>query len=87
MPRTPEEQKAWELQAYGMTAEELENEVTTSIMTPGMYVMSILSDCQEGLESMAPRLNSDPHLKARKEDIRQLLNKAKYLISHHLAED
>lgn len=71
MTRTPEEQKAWELQAYGATQEDILAE-KPDYDEDGFWAISILSDVQHLAE-----MHRTPE---RDETIRQWINKAKFFI-------
>jgi hypothetical protein len=66
---------AWELQAYGMTEDDIReqyiNSITAKFSGQEMVVMSILSDCQEMMT-----FGSDT-----KEQVRKQLNVAKFILS------
>jgi hypothetical protein len=74
MPRTPEEQKAWDLQAFGCTAESL-RESKPAFYSPLMYAMAILSDAQE--EAAGGNM----------ERVRQYINRAKMFIDEERAKE
>lgn len=80
MARTPEEQKAWELSAYGMYAAEIDEMLKQSLSGPLMLAMGICSDIQEILNRPLPNYKED-HEKAR-----QHLNVVKYIISKQREE-
>jgi hypothetical protein len=68
----------FELSCYGVTEKHLEetfNSEYVQMVGIDMYVMGIMSDCQEILE------HSDD-----KEAVRQLLNRAKYFLSRRYDE-
>ena len=67
MSRTPEEQRAWDMQAMGCTQEALLGSIPP-FMDPLMYAMCILSDAQEEAE------------RGRKEVVRQFINRAKCIL-------
>lgn len=69
MPRTPEEQFAWEIQCYGMTEAQVLAQKPSYMDIP-MWAMSILSDAQHVLE-----FSQD------EETARQYINKAKFWIA------
>lgn len=73
---SPREQK--EIRCYGCTIEQMreavEESLTYRISGPIMYAMSLMSDCQEMLEY------SGEDSMAR-EDVRQMLNRAKWILS------
>jgi len=69
----------WERQCYGMTVEHLESAygsyLDASYMTKEMFIAGMLSDCQEMLEH-----------DYSKDDIRKLLNVAKYFLNRDTKE-
>lgn len=77
MPRTEQEQKDFELQCYGCTEQDMENELNEMFgkRDPSFYAVCILSDVQE-LMAQA----SEDHWVAKRalEKARKLVNKAKW---------
>lgn len=88
---TPLQQK--EVRCYGCTVEEMreavEESLTFRFSGPTMYAMSLMSDCQEMLAhgngqvgiSGAPEVDF-----MVSEDIRQALNRAKWILSTYVME-
>jgi hypothetical protein len=68
MARTEEEQKNWEIQAYGCRSKALDQVRERQKDDPTMLAMSILSDAQEELA------------RGDSETARQFMNRAKYVI-------
>lgn len=74
--RTPAEQEAWELQAYGCTASQIEAGVNHYFGGSALaFAMSILSDAQELLE-----MDRAEGGWRNNNSVRQYMNRAKYLI-------
>ena len=73
---TPQQQK--EVRCYGCTLEQMreavEESLTFRFSGPAMYAMSLMSDCQELLEH-----GGDNSM--MREDVRQALNRAKWILS------
>ena len=73
---TPQQQK--EVRCYGCTVEQMreavEESLTFRFSGPAMYAMSLMSDCQELLEH-----GGDNSM--MREDVRQALNRAKWILS------
>ena len=80
--RTPQEQK--EIRTYGCTVaqmrEAVEESLTFRFSGPVMYAMSLMSDCQEMLAHGAP------HDAMLGEDVRQALNRAKWILGTYAME-
>jgi hypothetical protein len=76
--RTKQEQVVWEMQCYGCLEGDLIASIEESFgfrrSGPGMCVTSMLSDCQELIS-----MGGD----GAKEELRQTLNRAKFLIHHY----
>lgn len=74
--QTPQEQK--EIRTYGCTVaqmrEAVEESLTFRFSGPAMYAMSLMSDCQEMLHYSGEEANA-------REDVRQMLNRAKWILS------
>lgn len=68
-----------EVRTYGCTVAEMreavEESLTFRFSGPVMYAMSLMSDCQEMLAHGAP------HDSMVAEDVRQALNRAKWILS------
>ena len=79
---TPQQQK--EVRCYGCTIEQMreavEESLTYRFSGPVMYAMGLMSDCQEMLAHGAP---SDVMVA---EDVRQALNRAKWILSTYSME-
>ena len=79
---TPQQQK--EVRCYGCTVEQMreavEESLTFRFSGPVMYAMSLMSDCQEMLAHDAP-----PDVMLA-EDVRQALNRAKWILSNYAME-
>ena len=73
---TPQQQK--EVRCYGCTVEQMreavEESLTFRFSGPAMYAMSLMSDCQGLLEH-----GGDNSM--MREDVRQALNRAKWILS------
>lgn len=73
---SPREQK--EIRCYGCTIEQMreavEESLTYRFSGPAMYAMSLMSDCQEMLEHGGDNSMT-------REDVRQMLNRAKWILS------
>lgn len=73
-------QESKELQCYGVTVEDIEdqymNSITAKVSGLEMVVASILSDCQEMIQMKNPEI---PHPRVD-ESIRKNLNVAKYIL-------
>ena len=80
MPYSPEQRAAVQTKMFGCTAADLDAAVASSLSGPQMMAMSILSDAQT---LTAPDSAPSP---ASLENARQLINKAKYIITEHLQE-
>lgn len=76
---TPQQQK--EVRCYGCTLEQMreavEESLTFRFSGPAMYAMSLMSDCQEMLASD----NGGQYSMMIAEDVRQALNRAKWILS------
>ena len=76
---TPQQQK--EIRTYGCTVSEMREAVEESLTFrfngPVMYAMSLMSDCQEMLASD----NGGQFDMMVAEDVRQALNRAKWILS------
>lgn len=84
--RNKQEQKQWEMQAYGMTKEDMENEFAQSLVPDSsFYAICILSDVQEILESIK-RTEDFQDIDMNAEHARKLINKAKYMINRNKYE-
>ena len=83
--QTPQEQK--EIRTYGCTVsqmrEAVEESLTYRISGPVMYAMSLMSDCQEMLASD----NGGQYDMMVAEDVRQALNRAKWILSTYAMEN
>lgn len=85
------EQQKREVRIYGCTVEQMKEAVEESLTFrfsgPAMYAASLMSDCQEMLAhgngqigiSGAPEINT-----MVSEDIRQALNRAKWILSTYI---
>lgn len=73
-----------EVRCYGCTVAEMreavEESLTFRFSGPVMYAMSLMSDCQEMLEH-----GGDDSMV--REDIRQMLNRAKWILSTYSMEN
>jgi hypothetical protein len=88
MPRSPEEQIRWELQAMGVTKRELLDS-KPEFVSDLMYAMMILSDAQEEINfayEAAHRIPNSGMIAANIETGRQFINRAKMFISDHMQE-
>ena len=78
---SPQQQK--EVRCYGCTVEQMreavEESLTFRFSGPVMYAMSMMSDCQEMLTWSGEETNAS-------EDIRQALNRAKWILSNYAME-
>lgn len=88
----PQDQK--EIRTYGCTVAEMreavEESLTFRFSGPAMYAMSIMSDCQEMLAHGNGQLgiSGSPEIDSRvSEDIRQALNRAKWILSNFCMQD
>ncbi len=74
-----------EVRCYGCTVNEMreavEESLTYRVSGPVMYAMSLMSDCQEMLAHGAP------HDVMVAEDVRQALNRAKWILSTYVMEN
>lgn len=84
--QTPQEQK--EIRTYGCTVaqmrEAVEESLTFRFSGPVMYAMSLMSDCQEMLAHGNGQIgiSGSPEITFQvSEDIRQALNRAKWILS------
>lgn len=75
-----------EVRCYGCTIDEMreavEESLTFRFSGPVMYAMSLMSDCQEMLASD----NGGQYDSMIREDVRQTLNRAKWILSHYAME-
>ena len=75
------EQHKREVRMYGCTVEQMreavEESLTFRFAGPAMYAMSMMSDCQEMLASD----NGGSYDFMIVEDVRQMLNRAKWILS------
>ena len=76
-----------EVRCYGCTIEDMreavEESLTYRISGPVMYAMSLMSDCQEMLASD----NGGQYDMMVAEDVRQALNRAKWILSTYAMEN
>ena len=76
-----------EVRCYGCTVEQMreavEESLTYRISGPVMYAMSLMSDCQEMLASD----NGGQFDMMVAEDVRQALNRAKWILSTYAMEN
>lgn len=82
--QTPQQQK--EIRCYGCTVAEMreavEESLTFRFSGPAMYAMSLMSDCQEMLAyERTGELNT-----MIAEDVRQTLNRAKWILSTYVMQ-
>jgi hypothetical protein len=81
---SPQLQK--EVRCYGCTVEQMreavEQSLTYRFSGPAMYAMSLMSDCQEMLASD----NSGKYDLMVAEDVRQMLNRAKWILSTYVMQ-
>lgn len=82
--QTPQQQK--EIRTYGCTVSEMreavEESLTFRFSGPVMYAMSLMSDCQE----MLAHDNGGSYDFMVVEDVRQALNRAKWILSTYAME-
>lgn len=75
------EQQRKEIRMFGCTVEQMreavEESLTFRFSGPAMYAMSMMSDCQEMLASD----NGGQYDMMLVEDVRQMLNRAKWILS------
>lgn len=75
-----------EIRCYGCTVDQMreavEESLTFRFSGPVMYAMSLMSDCQEMLASD----NGGQFDMMVAEDVRQALNRAKWILSHYAME-
>ena len=83
-----------EVRCYGCTVEQMreavEESLTYRISGPVMYAMSLMSDCQEMLAHGNGQLgiSGSPEIDSMvSEDIRQALNRAKWILSTYVMEN
>jgi hypothetical protein len=76
-----------EVRMYGCTVSQMraavEESLTFRFSGPVMYAMSLMSDCQEML---APD-NGGSYDMMIVEDVRQMLNRAKWILSNYVMDD
>lgn len=76
-----------EVRCYGCTVAEMreavEESLTFRFSGPVMYAMSLMSDCQEMLASD----NGGQYDMMIAEDVRQMLNRAKWILSTYVMND
>jgi hypothetical protein len=76
-----------EVRCYGCTVAEMreaiEESLTFRFSGPAMYAMSLMSDCQEMLASD----NGGSYDMMIAEDVRQTLNRAKWILSTYMMKD
>ena len=77
------EQHKREVRMYGCTVEQMreavEESLTFRFSGPAMYAMSMMSDCQEMMASD----NGGSYDFMIVEDVRQMLNRAKWILSNY----
>jgi hypothetical protein len=82
--QTPQQQK--EIRCYGCTVEQMreavEESLTFRLSGPALYAMSLMSDCQEMLASD----NAGQFDLMIAEDVRQTLNRAKWILSTYVMQ-
>jgi hypothetical protein len=78
------EQQKREIRMYGTTEDQMreavEQSITFRFSGPAMMAMSLMSDCQE----MIAHDNSGSHDFMVVEDVRQALNRAKWILSEYV---
>ena len=84
MIRTEQEQR--EIKMFGITAaalkEDIEQSITFKFSGPAMIAMGLMSDAQELLASRIMMVDPAPAT----EEIRLMLNRAKWILSHYVME-
>lgn len=84
---TMSEQQKREVRMYGCTEadmrEAVEQSLTFRFSGPAMYAASLMSDCQEMLASD----NGGSHDLMVAEDVRQALNRAKWILFTYVMKD
>ena len=79
----------WDIQCYGMSSDDLRQMVDKSLYAkfgtpPQMMAMSILSDVQEMVEVLEH--DNEKTATQRREEIRQYINRAKWIICERMVD-